>query len=221
MANNKRKVCKLASLDKWQLEHEEQDLRGLTLVTSDGETAGRIDDMLVNLDEERVCALLLDDNRVIDVDYVDIRDGRPVLLVPDSSVPPAPRDFDRDSLTTEHIPVVEERLDIGKREVELGRVRVHNRIVEDRVSEDVPLREEHVRVERRDLDQEVDAADADDLLQDRTIEVTETGEQVVVGKKAFVTGEVTVDKDVDSRTERVDETVRHTEVDVDRKPNRR
>lgn len=215
------KVSKLASLDNWELEHKGQDLRGLTLITPAGEAIGRVDDMLVNLDAERVAALRLDDNRVVDIDYVDIREGKPVLLVPGASVPPAPAGFDRDNMTSEHIPVVEERLEIGKREVELGKVQIRKRIIEDRVREDVPLREEQVRVERHDLDQEISADDADSLLQDRTIEATETAERVVVAKKAFITGEVTVDKDVDTRTERVDETVRRTEVEVDREPNRR
>ena len=87
--NNTRKVCKLASLDDWELEHKEQDLRGLTLITPAGEAVGQVKDMLVDLDAERVAALRLDDDRVVDIDYVDIRDGKPVLLVPGSSVPPA------------------------------------------------------------------------------------------------------------------------------------
>ena len=217
MQNQKtRKVCKLASLDDWELEHEGQDLRGMTLVTPTGEEIAKIDDMLVNLEAERVAALRLDDDRVVDIDYVDIRDGKPVLLVPGGRVPPAPNGFDRNNMTTEHIPVIEERLEIGKREVELGKVQIRKRIVEDRVQEDVPLREEHVRVERHKLDREISADHADTLLKDRTIEATETGERVVVAKKAFITGQVSVDKDVDTRMERVDETVRRTEVEVDR-----
>ena len=222
MQNNEpRKVYKLASLDDWALEHEGQDLRGATLVTPAGETVGRIDDMLVNLDAERVAALRLDDDRVVDIDYVDIRDGKPVLLVPGAKLPPAPAALDRDNMTSEHIPIIEERLEIGKREVELGKVNSRKRIVEDRVQKDIPLREEHVRVERRDLDQAISAEDAETLLKDRTINATETAERVVVAKKAFITGEVTVDSDVDTRTERVEETVRRTEVDVEREPNRR
>jgi uncharacterized protein (TIGR02271 family) len=222
MQNEKtRRVCKLASLDNWELEHKDQDLRGRTLVTPDGAAVGRVDDMLVNLDEERVAALRLDDDRLVDIDHVDILGGKPVLLVPRASLPPASKDFDRNNMTTEHIPIVEERLEIGKREVELGKVRIRKRVVENQVSEAIPLREEHVRVERRDLDREISATDADSLFKDRTIEATETAEQAVVAKKAFVTGEVTVDKDVDTRTERVDETVRRTEVEIDREPNRR
>ncbi len=105
MQNDKtRKVYKLASLDDWELEHKGQDLRGLTLTTPAGEAVGKVKDMLVNLDAERVAALRLEDDRVVDIDYVDIRDGKPVLLVPGSSVPPAPVGFDPDNITTQHNP---------------------------------------------------------------------------------------------------------------------
>ncbi len=46
--------------------------------------------------------------------------------------------------------------------------------------------------------------------------MTERSEEAVVGKRAHVTGEVRIDKDVDVDTERAEGTVRHTEVDVDR-----
>jgi len=45
--------------------------------------------------------------------------------------------------------------------------------------------------------------------------VTETAEEAVVSKTARVTEEVVVSKDVTERTERVADTVRRTEVDVD------
>lgn len=216
-----RRVYKLDSLPDWQLADEHQDLRGHILISSDGAAVGRIDDMLVDLDEERVAALRLDDHRIVDIDYVEIRSNGPVLLASATSLPPAPDDADRDKLTSEHIPIIEERLLVGKREVQLGKVLIRKRVVEDQVSEDVSLKEAHVDVDRRDVDQEISAADADALLVDRTIEAVETAEQVVIAKQAFVTGEVTVAKTVQTRTEHVDETVRRTEVEVDREPSRR
>lgn len=118
----------------------------------------------------------------------------------------------------EHIPIAEERIDIGKRAVEHGGVRVRARVVEMPVEEIVRLRQETVRVERRDVSPDRAATEAD--FQDRTIEVTETGEVPVVGKTARVTGEVVVSKDVEERTETVRDTVRRTEVDVDDQTNR-
>ena len=112
------------------------------------------------------------------------------------------------------IPIVEERLVVGKREVDRGGVRVRSYVVETPVSEQVSLREENVDVQRRPVDRAV--TDADDAFRDRTIEMTETGEEAVVGKEAHVTEEVSIRKEVGQRTEEVRDTVRHTEVEVER-----
>jgi uncharacterized protein (TIGR02271 family) len=110
------------------------------------------------------------------------------------------------------IPVAEERLRVGKREVDRGGVRVRSYIVEEPVREDVSLREERVEIERRPAQ---GAAASDDVFREQTIEATERGEEAVVAKDAVVTGEVAVRKTVEERTETVEDTVRHTEVDVD------
>jgi uncharacterized protein (TIGR02271 family) len=114
----------------------------------------------------------------------------------------------------ETIPVVEEQIDIGKRTVERGGVRVRSYVRETPVEEQVTLREEHVRVERRPADRA-----ADDLLpdafQERTIEVREKAEEAVVSRTARVTEEVVIRKDVEERVETVRDTVQRTEVEVE------
>jgi uncharacterized protein (TIGR02271 family) len=114
----------------------------------------------------------------------------------------------------EVIPVVEEQVHVGKREVERGRVHVRSRVVETPVEETVSLRDESVTVERRAVDRP--AADVPaDAFRERDIEVTETDEQAVVGKEARVVEEVVVRKDSAVETETVRDTVRRTEVEVD------
>lgn len=112
------------------------------------------------------------------------------------------------------IPVVDEQLQVGKRAVERGGVRVYTRVVEQPVEEQVRLREEHARVERRPVDRAVTDADVA-ALREGTIEVRETVEEPVVQKVARVREEIDVGKDVDERTETVRDTVRHTDVQVD------
>ena len=112
------------------------------------------------------------------------------------------------------IPVVEERLRVGKREVNRGGVRVRSYVVEEPVHEDVQLHEERVEVERRPASQSTQAA-PDEMLQERTIEVTEKAEEAVVAKEAVVKEEVVVKKFAGERTKGVDETLRRTEVDVE------
>jgi uncharacterized protein (TIGR02271 family) len=114
------------------------------------------------------------------------------------------------------IPIVEEQLRVGKREVGRGGVRVRSYLAEQPVQEQVSLREEHVNIERRPVDQSLSASAQGDIFQDRTIELTETAEEVVVAKEARVTEELVLNKSVEQHTETVSDTVRHTEVDVER-----
>ncbi len=119
----------------------------------------------------------------------------------------------------EVIPVVEEELRVGKREVERGGARVRSYIREIPVNEAVSLREEHVNVERRPVDRALGAGElSGDAFRERTIEMTETAEEAVVGKTARVVEEVVVSKTADTRTETVSDTVRRTEVEVEHDP---
>ncbi|MPR11832.1 DUF2382 domain-containing protein [Microvirga tunisiensis] len=116
----------------------------------------------------------------------------------------------------EMIPVAEEELHVGKRDVSHGRVRVRSYVVERPVSEQVSLREEHVEVERRPVSGTTQAgAIAGDPFQERTIEVEERSEEAVVSKEARVVEEVAVRKQAEQRTETISDTVRKTEVDVE------
>lgn len=112
------------------------------------------------------------------------------------------------------IPVVEEEIDIGKRQVEKGGVRVSTHVEERPVEEQVRLREERVHVERRPVDRPVTDADAA-AFQEQTIEMRETAEEAVVRKRARVVEEVIIDRDVAERTETIRDTVRRTDVDID------
>jgi len=112
----------------------------------------------------------------------------------------------------QHIPIVEEQLEVGKRQRE-ERYRVHVYTTERPVDETVNLRDERVVIERRPV------ADGGtgriDQPADRDFEVVERHEEPVVAKKAKVTEEVVVRKDVSDRTETVSDKVRETHVDVD------
>ena len=138
-----------------------------------------------------------------------------------SDTAPAPTREGRD--TADRIPVLEEQLRIGKREVNRGSVRVRSYIVEEPVHEEVRLRDERVDIERRPMNAPVRPAVAGspgDVFQERTIEVSESAEQAVVGKEARVTEEVVVSKTAGEHVESIDDTVRHTRVEVDDNRNR-
>jgi len=124
------------------------------------------------------------------------------------------RDLSQSSDTSRAIPVVQEELKVGKREVQRGGVRVFSRVVETPVDQTIGLREEHVNVERRPVDQPISSADAS-AFKEQSIELRETAEEAVVQKSARVVEEVLVGKEVSQRQEQIHDTVRHTEVQVE------
>jgi uncharacterized protein (TIGR02271 family) len=112
------------------------------------------------------------------------------------------------------LPVVEEELQVGKREVEKGSVRVYQTVTEKPVQEQVTLREEHVNVERRPVDRAVSSADTN-AFKEQSFEMTEHAEQPVVSKQARVIEEVVIGKEVTQHTETINDTVRRTDVKVE------
>ncbi len=69
----------LRELDDYQLENSEQDLRGHSLTTSDGLHLGTIKRMLVDPDRDHVAGLVLEDDRIVPVSEIEIRDGNAVI----------------------------------------------------------------------------------------------------------------------------------------------
>lgn len=119
---------------------------------------------------------------------------------------------DQDQVT---VPVVEEEMRVGKRQVPKGGVRVQTHVEEKPVEETVTVRDEHVNVQRRPVNRTAQPSDLE-AFQEGTFEVSEMDEEVVVDKQARVVEEVVVGKEVEERQERVRDTVRRTDVDVKR-----
>ncbi|MDQ6663920.1 MAG: YsnF/AvaK domain-containing protein [Acidobacteriota bacterium] len=113
------------------------------------------------------------------------------------------------------IPVVQEELQVGKRAVQRGGVRIYSRVTERPVEEQITLRDEHVRVERHAVDRPISAADTANL-RDQTIEVTEMSEEPVISKRSRVVEEVSIGKETTDRTETVRDKVRRTDVKVEK-----
>ncbi len=175
--------------------YEEALRRGgyLLTVTSDDAEAPRVHQLLEGSDA---------------VDIVD----RERELRASGFVPPVAAPVAAMAAADQVIPVVEEQLVVGKRQVDRGGVRVRAYTVETPVQESVSLREERVDVERRAVNTPV--ADSAGLFQERNLALTETSEEVVVGKEARIVEELSVRKAAGERVETVSDTVRHTEVEV-------
>ena len=115
----------------------------------------------------------------------------------------------------ETVQVVEEELEVGKRKVATGGVRVTSSVSEVPVEETVTLREEKAEAERKNVDRKLSPEEAEAAFKGGTVEATSTREEAEVTKQARVVGEVSIGRQTKEREETVRDTVRRTEVDVE------
>jgi len=110
----------------------------------------------------------------------------------------------------------EEELRVGTAEREAGRVRLKKYVVEDEVTQTVPVRREEVRVEREPIT-DANRADAVDgpAISEEEHEVVLHAEEPVVDKRAVPKERIRLDKDVHTEEREVTETVRQERIDVD------
>jgi uncharacterized protein (TIGR02271 family) len=123
-------------------------------------------------------------------------------------------DADNRMQNQKSIPVIEERLDVSKRQAQRGGVRVYSHVTERPVETDVSLREEHIHVERRPVDRPASAADFN-AIRNEAIELTETSEEPVISKSTRVVEEVVIGKETTERNQTIQDTVRKSEVEVE------
>ena len=129
------------------------------------------------------------------------------------------RDTTRNTDTTRtddlKVPVMEEELDVRKRQVERGSVRGYKDVVEETEQVSVPVREETIRVERHATTDQ-DATDiGEHAFQQEDIEIPLRGEEVEVDTHAVVREHVHISKDVREHDEQVSGTVRREDVVVE------
>lgn len=118
-----------------------------------------------------------------------------------------------DENETIRVPLAEEELTATKRPVETGGVRVTKDVEETEQTLDVPVRQEHVDVERRVVDRDV--APGDTAFEEGTIEVPVRSEEVDVQKRARVGEELDISKNVTEETRHVSDTVRKERANVE------
>lgn len=117
------------------------------------------------------------------------------------------------------VPITEEQVKVGKREVEEGAVRLRKVVHTETVNQPVELKREEVIVER--VTAGTPGAVPENAFQEGTIEVPLKREEAVVEKTAHVTGEVRLKKNVEHETQNVQETIRKEDVRVENEGNAR
>lgn len=114
---------------------------------------------------------------------------------------------------TIEVPLTEEEVKVGKRQVSGGQVRLRKIVRTEVVNQPVEIRHEDVVVERISADQ-VKSGTANSDFKEEVIDVPLTREEVVVSKDAHVTGAVRLNKTSTAETQNVSETVRKEDVEV-------
>ena len=116
--------------------------------------------------------------------------------------------------TTEGTPSVtrsEEELRVGRRETEVGRLRLHKWIETERVEVPVDLRREKARVTREPVDRSV----SDQEIGGEEIEITLREEKPVVEKETVAKERIRVGKEVEVGQETVGDELRKERVEID------
>jgi uncharacterized protein (TIGR02271 family) len=110
----------------------------------------------------------------------------------------------------------EEELRVGTTQREAGRARLRKYVVEEQVTQTVPVRREEVRVEREPItDANVDQATDGPAISEEEHEVVLHAEEPVADKRVVPKERVRLDKDVTTEQREVSDTVRKEQLDVD------
>jgi uncharacterized protein (TIGR02271 family) len=115
-----------------------------------------------------------------------------------------------------YIPVVEERLNVGKREVEGGEVEIRKTVTQEQVNVPVELRHEEARLEHRNVEHRtLTPEEAAQAFKEGVFRLRLRGEEAVVDKQAVVTDEVAIRKEQIVERQNVQDTIRKEHVDID------
>lgn len=106
----------------------------------------------------------------------------------------------------------EERLDIDKDRVKTGEVNLRKDVLEQHKSVDVPVTHDEVIIESRAFEEQSDTPISD---KEETYHIPTSRDEVHVGKHTMVTGQVEAHKKEFTGTQKVDETLKKEEADID------
>ena len=114
-----------------------------------------------------------------------------------------------------NVPVYEEELVAGKRQEQVGDVRLHKDVVTEQETVPVTLRREEVTVERVPMSGQASQGDPQNAFLNEDIDVPVMGEEAIVGKQVHETEEVRLHKQGVTEQQQVSDTVRKERVTVD------
>ncbi len=113
------------------------------------------------------------------------------------------------------IPLLEEQLNIGVRQVETGKVLLHKKIVSEEVNQEIPVTHEEIEIERIAINQYVETAPAIRYEGSTTI-ISVVKEVLVVEKRLVLTEELHIVKKQVTSKSTITETLRKEEIEINR-----
>ena len=158
-------------------------------------------------------ARLLDQYGALDIDQNEINDGQNKHNTTNATTNTNTKNTNANA--GDSVKVMEEKLQVGKRVEQTGGARLRSRIVQRPVEAKLRLREEHVNVERTPVDRKATDADLKNF-KEGTVTMKEHAEVPVVSKEARVVEEVSLNKEVNQTDKTIRDTVRKTEVEVEK-----
>ena len=189
---------------------------GMVVYGADGEVLGPVE--AVRADGIQVLCHAVPAAAITRVDAAGVHLLLARAAFPNAQTPPT----GADDATATHgeqivIPVVEERLTVGTREVDLGEVIIRRRVIEETTMVPVTTRREEVEIIRREAGQPwPGGTDADTT--EPGVEITRIplrGEEPVIAIRQVVTREVVIDKGRIAEERQITDTVRKEHVAVE------
>ncbi len=124
-------------------------------------------------------------------------------------------DLHQNELLASNVPLIEERLNIAIKQVETGKVFIHKKVVSEEVSQEIPVTQEEVQIDRVAINQYVETAPATRYDGNTTI-ISVVKEVLVVEKRLILTEELHITKKQVTSHTMVTETLRKEEIEINR-----
>ncbi|MFN8516539.1 MAG: DUF2382 domain-containing protein, partial [Chloroflexia bacterium] len=138
-------------------------------------------------------------------------------LAPESGADDKSAEIARDAGQRLTVPLAEERLTVGTRQVQIGEVIVDKQVIEEQIMVPVMVRREEVEIIHRAPGEPREEIDDPSVIE--VIRIPLRGEEPVITTRAVVTGEVVINRTARAEEKVITRTVRSTDVSVEERLN--
>lgn len=112
-------IMALSESAEYHVVNKSQDCRGWPVLDQDGTDLGRVEELMIDTDRNRVYTLRLDSGAIIPVDCVDLHDGR--VLIEHFNAPTLTENSFADDPTAAELfseRITQQSINVGKRTID-------------------------------------------------------------------------------------------------------